>query len=398
MKRLVIVGGGFSGVRLARKLGKRKDLNVTLINSGADFRYSPAMYRAATGYKTGVARIPLEWMLLDSQNIEIVIDQAQSIDKKNKLITTKDGLQIAYDLAAFGLGSMTTYFGIKGLDKLSFGIKTPEEIDALRKHIHESVTTATNAEINYVVVGAGPTGIELAAALGGYVRSIYKKHRISRKNSLKIWLVEAAPRILPMMSEKASKKTAKRLSKFGVKVLTNTLVHEESLGRLETSIGPIETHTVIWTAGAAVNSFYQENKQQFEFGAKGKVKVGKYLDSESSIYVMGDNADTKFSGLAYTAVKDADFVAKDIKRRLKHKKRRAHKDHRPIQIVPAGKGWAVLQYGWFVISGKPAAFMRRIADIIGYTDVMGLLKSLTIWTNSDIEVDGCTTCHSRRGK
>jgi NADH:ubiquinone reductase (H+-translocating) len=394
MKHVVILGGGFAGVRLARKLSKNKNINITLVNSSPDFKYCPALYRAATGHKIGTARLSLEWMLLDCARVDIVTDIVISCDPETKIVKLAGGRKIAYDFAVFALGSITTYFNIDGLHEHSFGVKSAEEVIELRNHLHEKILNSSDTEANYVVVGAGPTGVELAAALGNYVKQIAKKHS-KTQNKISIWLVEAAPRVMPQMSEKASKVVYKRLLSQGVKILTDTMVKSETLHNLKTSTATIKTHTVIWTAGTTLNPFFTNGDQakNFKLSKRGRVVVDKHLQAQKDVYVIGDNAATNFSGLAITAIRHADYVAKDLSRRISGRHRKPHIERKPIQVVPVGGRWAILQYGPLNISGLLISGLRRLADYVGYGDIMGYLRALTIWTNSERQEDACDICH-----
>ncbi len=391
MKHLVIAGGGFAGVRLARKLRKQKDLKITLVNDSEDFRYSPALYRAATGFKVGAARIPLEWMLIDVENTNVIYKKVEKINPTRKMMTLDDGTTLDFDYAVCALGMVTTYFNIEGIADHSFGVKSVQEILELKQHIHNTVATNAHKRQNYVVIGAGPTGVEVAATLGLYVQSVMKKHKIKDFRA-EVFLVEAGPRILPQMSEKASKLAEKELTKRGVKVLTNTIVNAETSLRLKTSGGSIATQNVIWTAGAMNNPFFQNNKQHFKFNNRGKVHVNKHLQSHGSVYVAGDNADTRFSGLALTAIRHANYISKDIKARMARKPRHAYEDPYPTQVVPIGK-ISILQYRGLTLGGTYMNIVRRVADLVGYKDVLGLLKALTIWQNTDhFEDESCNFC------
>lgn len=391
MKHIVIAGGGFAGVRLARQLRKQKQVRVTIINESEDFRYSPALYRAATGFKLGTARIPLEWMLLDSNNVNLIVGVVSKINKDDKNITLADGQKIDYDYAVMALGAVTTYLGIDGLGEHSYGLKTFEEIIELKHHIHDNLVNSDSKEQNFVVVGAGPTGVELAGGLGAYLRRIAKKHKI-RYPSIKVYLIEAGPRILPQMTDKASRKVQKRLNKLGIHTLTDTLVKSETAGQIKTSTGSIKSHNVIWTAGTTNNPFFKEHPDIFELSNRGRVIVNDHLQSSSNIYVCGDNAATEFSGLASTAIGHANYLARDINARIKHKNRPTLKEHHPMQVVPVGDKWSVFQYRKLVLAGRLMGLVRKAADIIGYTDVLGPIRALTIWKNSDLTDEQCKIC------
>lgn len=394
MKHLVIVGGGFAGVRLARKLRRTKNVYITLISDSEEFRYCPALYRSATGHKVGVSRLPLEWMLLDCPNLNLIIDKALSVDVDTKKLNLESGQIIEYDEIVFAIGVVSTFFNIEGLHEYAYGMKTSQEVVKLRKHLHDTLMLDDEASRNFVVVGGGPTGVELAAGLGNYLRKIARKHRRSRKR-INIWLVEGAPRLLPVMSERASRIAKRRLEKLGVKIRLNTKVTAGRLDELRTNEGPIPTHAIIWTAGAINNPFFADKADVFPVGERNKIKVNQYLQIRPSIYVIGDNAATKYSGLALTAVQNGNFVYKDIARRLNNKKRKAYNPAKPIQIVPIGDRSAVLQWGRLTIGGILPAILRRFADFIGYSDLMGPLRALTIWRASDTTEDNCQTCARR---
>ncbi len=391
MKHVVIAGGGFAGVRLARKLKNQKDINITIINDRPDFRYYPAMYRSATGFKLGASRIPLEWILLDHPRTDLIVDSVKNVDTTLKVVTTAGGQALKYDYAVFALGSVTTYFHIEGIPEHSYGMKGPEEIAKLRAFLHSHVTSNAEADQNYVIVGAGPTGCELAGGLGIYIKHIAKKHGV-KKHGVNIWLVEAAPRILPMLPEAASRAAQKRLEKHGVKILTDTTVTRETASSLNTSRGPIKTHTVIWTAGTANNPFYAKHPDLFELNKRGRVVVNEHLMTRDHLYVAGDSAATAHGGLALTAIWNANFVARDIVARIRGWGRPTLYEWNPVSVIPIDKRWAVLQYKKFSIHGFLPALIRLAADYIGYSDVLGPIRAFTIWSNSEKTENSCTIC------
>jgi NADH dehydrogenase len=391
MKHIVIVGAGFAGMRLVRKLGNRKDVQITLVNPSPQFRYAPAIYRAATGFKTGSAWLPLDWMLLGTKNVAFLEGAADKIDTHTKTIHLSDGRTLSYDDVVIATGSITTYFHISGLDEFSYGVKSSEEIDHFQKHIHDNLVSGKKADLDYIIAGAGPTGIELAGALRSHIRAVAKHHRVPSAH-IRIHLVEAGPRILPQMNETASKRAVKRLHKFGVKIHTNTQVRAETEHNLQTSLGTMNTDNVIWTAGTANNPFFANNVDSFKLNERGRVLVNAHLQSSPSIYVCGDNAATPRSGLALVAIWHANYIAKDIVRRLHKKQRKPYKEKTPVQVVPIGEKFAIMQYRNFVISGRLISFVRRAADIIGYSDVLGPVSAFTIWRSSEKQQVPCNIC------
>lgn len=389
-KNVVIAGGGFAGVRLARRLATRRDLHVTLVSDRDSFAYYPQLYHAATGGVRSEAAIPLSELFADSP-VELVIDSVTSFDPKAKTVTTAGKQTLQYSYLAFGLGNVTNYFGISGLEEFAYGIKTIEAAERFKAHLHRELIERKRTEAHYVVVGAGPTGVELAGALSGYLQRIAKTHGIAKPN-YRIDLVEAAPRVMPRSSEAVSAQVQRRLERLGITVMTGAVVEGETAATLKLKGETLTTQTVVWTAGVATNPFYKQNETHFTLGKGNHVQVDDYLQAANGIYVMGDNAATPYSGLAQTAVHDADFVAADIGRRLDHQLRPVYKPKRPVGVTPVGHGWAVVEWGKLYFAGYPGWLTRRAADLVAYHDIEPVPAALKTWLQEPRRDDDCAIC------
>jgi len=240
---VVIAGGGFAGVRLARQLAERRDVQITLISDRDAFAYYPQLYHAATGGVRTESSIPLA-QLLAGLPVEQVIDGITTFNPKAKTVSTTGGRTINYDYLAFGLGVTTNYFGIKGLEEYAYSIKTIEGAERFKQHLHRELVEQRKPEAHYVVVGAGPTGVELAAALGPYIQRIAKLHGIARPN-YHIDLVEAAPKVLPRSSARTSAAVQRHLQKLGVNVMVGETVEGETAKSLKLKGETITTQTVV---------------------------------------------------------------------------------------------------------------------------------------------------------
>ncbi len=393
-KHLVIVGGGWAGLSLIRSLKNvdHNQLRITLISDEPNFRYSPGLYRVATGFREHEAIIPIGEVLEDFAQVEFVLDTAKKIDRKNKTIKTTSGKQFHYDFAVLGLGMVTSYFNIPGVEENSYNIKTAEGLRQFRAHIHNELTAEKALDKNYVIIGAGPTGVELAAALGSYLKRVSKWHGLARTH-VSVDLVDASPRILPSVPERISRKVHARLNRLGIKTMINTKVESETDVSLVANGKSIPTQTVIWTAGVSNNPFYKANAKEFSFNDHSKVLVNERLMVDAHTYIIGDNAATPYSGLALTAVHNAQFVARDIKKQLAGKKNiHSYKPLRPSTVIPVGRHWAVMQYRSLVIWGFAGSIIRNVADFAGYMDVLGFWKALEIWTSTGIEEEQCSVC------
>lgn len=376
--KFTIVGGGFGGIKTALELSKHHHNRITLITDKPDFQYFPALYGTATGRSHLQSWVPLGTIFGGKLNVEVIIDTVIKVDPDQKTLGSASGNVYNYDNLIISLGTVTTYFGIKGLDQYTYGIKSEEEISKLKRHLYVQMAEKRTIEKQYVIVGGGPTGVELAAALGSYIKRL-RKHYGLPKGNVGITLVEAAPRLLPRMHEKTSEKVAKRLKKIGVKVEVNKKVESANADGLVISGKPLKSHTIIWTSGVANHPFFAANAKHFELAKNGRVVVDQYMRTKDGIYVIGDNALTPYSGLAQTALHDAKFVAKNIKRRQYGKHLKKYRPVQPPVVVPVGETWAAFEWHSLRLYGWPAALLRRVADMIGYHDYLPLGQALGVW-------------------
>lgn len=375
---ITIVGGGFGGVKTALELAKDRKNIITLITDKPDFQYYPALYGAATGRSHLESWVPLATIFAGKKNISVQYDTIESIDPATKSLTGKSGASYVYETCVLALGTVTTYFGIQGLETYSFGIKSAAEIEKLKDHIYADVIEGRGVDKRYIVIGAGPTGVELAAALGSYLRKL-GKHLKTKDSNMHVVLVEASPRILPRMSEKASAKVQRRLEKLGVKVQTGKTVESAAEDLIMVNGELMTSDTVIWTSGVANHPFYKANANHFEFAPNGRIIVDAHMQTTNGVYVIGDNAATPFTGLAQTALHDAIFVAEHIERVSKNKPLKDYKAVMPPVIVPVGEFWAILEWRKIRMTGLAAAMLRRAADFMGYSDILPIGQALGIW-------------------
>ncbi|HVX58611.1 MAG TPA: FAD-dependent oxidoreductase [Candidatus Saccharimonadales bacterium] len=392
-KKVLILGGGFGGIKAALDLSESDHYEVTLISDSDSFRYYPTLYHAATGGRLDASRIPLS-EIFDRRAVKLINDKAEKIDRNKKTVKTSSGKNYEYDALIIALGVVTNYFGIKGLQEYAYGIKSVEEATRLREHLHKLIIDEGKPDLNYVVIGGGPTGVELAGALPGYLREIMKRHGIE-KRSVHVDLVEAAPRLMPRMSEKYSRRIARRLRRLGVKLYLNEVVSAETPDELDLKDGhSIKSHTVIWTAGVTNHPFFTANK--FQLNERGKVVVDAYLQAEEDIFVIGDNADTKFSGMAQTALYDARFVAANLKREAHGKLPYSYEPKEPDYVTPVGPNWAAAIIGKFELYGILGWFARSAADFIAYHDLEPWWRSSKHWAASNFEgPETCKVCSQK---
>lgn len=387
-QKVLILGGGFGGIKTALELAGQPGFEVSLMSDRPNFRYYPMLYRAATGGDLRASSIPMTEIFADKK-VSLINDSAQSLDRTKKAVAGKSGKKYSYNILVIALGVVTNYFGIKGLEEYAYGIKSVEEAQRLRTHLHKLLLDNGKPDLNYIVIGGGPTGVELAGALPGYLHHIMTRHGISNK-SLHIELVEAEPRLLPRLPKGYSQAIAGRLKKLGIALYLGQSVQAETADSLMVNGRPIASHTVVWTAGVTNHPFFKTNK--FKLSQHGKAIVDQFLQAEEDVYVIGDNADTLYSGMAQTALYDGVFLANNLKRIAKGKKARTYKPEQPAYIIPVGHKWAAVMIGRFHFYGRLGWFFRSAADFIAYHDLEPWWKARQHWRADDSEADDCPTC------
>jgi NADH dehydrogenase len=391
-QKILILGAGFGGIKAAIDLSNNQNFAITLLSDQENFRYYPTLYNIALGKSHLGASIPLT-EVFEGKNVELVKATASAIDRQNKVVKDDSGNVHHYDVLIVALGVVTNFFGIQGLEQFAYGIKTLEEAQRLRDHLHKQLIDNKKPDVNYVIIGGGPTGVELAGALPGYIRHILKKHGIKGAD-VHVDLVEAAPRLVPRMSETYSNAVQKHLTKIGVQLYLGQTVQAETADALMVSGHSIESHTVIWTAGVTNHPFLKANN--FALNEKGKAKVDEYLQSEPGIYVIGDNADTKFAGMAQTALYDGQFVARNLSLQAAGKNMVAYKPKEPVYVIAAGPKWSAVLWGKIHLYGWMGWMLREAADLKGYHDYEPWWKASKHWMAQEDEEETCPVCMPKK--
>jgi NADH dehydrogenase, FAD-containing subunit len=300
LPRIVILGGGFAGIALAKKL-KNKPVQVVLLDKHNYHTFQPLLYQVATGgLEAGSIAYPIRKVVHEYKNFYFRLCHVNEINtKSNKVIADIGELQ--YDYLVIATGSKTNYFGNKEIERNSIAMKTIPQSLNIRSLILENFEQALltddvnerNALINFVLVGGGPTGVELAGALAEMKNAILQKDYPDLDISkMQINLVQSGDRILNTMSEKSSEAAEKYLKKLGVNVLKNMRVTSYDGRTIATNTGvSFETATLIWTAGvqgAIVNGLPVSSLvEKVE-----RIKVNEYnqVAGYSTIFAVGDIA------------------------------------------------------------------------------------------------------------
>lgn len=385
---VVVVGGGFGGIKVALELSRQPGVAVTLLTDRDHFRYYPTLYHTATGGLRIQSRIPLS-DILPTDRVTLALGTADRLDREHKCLHTKEGHIIPFDTLILGLGVVTNYFGIRGLAEYSYGIKSLEDVARFKQHLHQQLTDERKPDLNYVIVGAGPTGIELAGALPAYLKKIMANHGI-RHRAVHIDIIESAPRLLPRSPKSTSRAVRQRLHQLGVKLYLGQKVEGETADSLLVNGKQITSHTVVWTAGTANHPFFAQNA--FAINDRHKVVVNDFLEAEPNIYVIGDNAATPYSGMAQTALYDAVFVSEHLRRVRKGLQPLPYEPKQPISIIPVGHEWASVDWGKFHFYGKLGWLLREAADLSAFHEYEPWWKATKQWATEFGTEESCPKC------
>ena len=338
--RVLILGGGFGGLSAAQTL-KHAEADITLVDRRNFHLFQPLLYQVATGsLSPGEIAAPLRSVLSRQKNTEVLLGDALDIDPAAKNVTLRDGAVFPYDSLVVATGSKTSYYGKDLWRENAPSLKTIEEATAIRHKLLYAFERAERSEteaearawLTFVIVGAGPTGMELAGALAEIANETLRHDfRRIRPEESHIILLEGGSRVLPTYPEDLSRKGEKLVADLGVDVRKNTFVtdiDEHGLNfKQGDHTGRLDAKTVIWSGGVTVTSFGQRlaERTAAETDKAGKIKVRPDLTIPNfpDIFVTGDLAHvvesdgTIVPGVAQPAIQEGHYAAKVILARLK---------------------------------------------------------------------------------
>ncbi len=363
-QKIVIVGGGFAGVKAALELSKDDHFEIELITPHSRFEYHGAMYRSATGRSPLEVVVPMSEIFAGVKNVDIILDSIVELRPDSHDIEGESGRVYSYDTLIMGVGYVVNYFGIEGMALHAESMYSVSRAIRLRHRLVGAIRNQPkDTPLNIVVIGAGPTGVEIAADIQNFVKIVEGRHGLPAVN-LDVTLVEGSDRVLPMLSSESSDIALKRLQEVGVNVKLNTQITKCNKDSIETATDSFHCDIPIWTAGNRANPLFEAYPDTFTLNKRGRVAVNDYFQSErANIYVIGDAADTTYSGMAQTAIHNAIHVAKNLTRAANNKRQQKYTPKLPAYVVPIGGEWALLETEDGVVAGDEGWQSRRDADM-----------------------------------
>src|ERR1700752_4380266 len=375
LPHVVIVGGGFGGLAAAKIL-RKTPAKVILIDRTNHHLFQPLLYQVATSVLTpSQIATPIRSIFRNQKNATVVMGEVTGVDKDQKCVFVSDAdrqnVPITYDYLILATGASHNYFGHNEFAEYAPGLKSLADAEAARNKILQAFETAEAEEdatrhrdlLTFVLVGAGPTGVEMAGALAIFVRNTLKSDfRRIDPTAARIVLVDMAPRVLPPYTENLSKAAKQRLEKLGVEVRLGRSVDQIDAEGVVIAGECIASKTVIWTAGVAPSPAGKWLNAETDRAGRVRIQKDLTVPGYPEIFVIGDTAsldqDGKpLPGVAQVAMQQGRYVGRLISRQVAGEngvKPFRYFDKGNMAVV--GKGFAVLQSGTLAMHGIVAWF------------------------------------------
>lgn len=401
--RLVIVGGGFGGIQLAKKL-ENKDVRITLLDRHNYHTFQPLLYQVATGgLEADSIAFPLRKIFKGQKNLNFRNTEVLSVQPERNVIETTIG-EIEYDYLVMATGSDSNFFGSKELEHFTMPMKTIPEALNLRSLILQNLEEAViekdpmrkAALLNFVVTGGGPTGVELAGSLAELKSHIlgddYPELNI---NDLNIYLVEGSPVLLGPMSVQSQKHSQSFLEGLGVRVLTNTLVASYDGSVLTLNNGEqIPTCNVLWSAGVKGEVLPGIPEEQIARGNRIKVDEYSRIIGHENIFAIGDVAamatpdyPNGHPGVAPAAIQQGQQLAANLQRLFSGENLEPFKYKDKGSMATIGRNKAVVDMGNIRFQGVFAWFVWMFVHLMSLVGFRNKLVVLVNWIWSYFSYD-----------
>jgi NADH dehydrogenase len=366
--RVVIVGAGFGGLRAAKALA-RSSLRVTLIDRKNHHTFQPLLYQVATaGLSPGEIAAPIRWIVRGDKNIEVLLGEVQDFDLGRRVVKLAD-LEIPYDYLIVAAGAGHSYFGHDEWEPLAPGLKTIEDALEIRRRVllafelaeRQALRGQGQIHLNFVVVGGGPTGVELAGTLAEIAnRALETEFRTIDPKRTRVILVEGGPRILPSYAEDLSASAQKQLEHLGVDVYTATMVTAIEPACVVAGKTRLPAAVILWAAGVLASPLGKKLRSPLDRAGRVVVSSDLSIPNHPEVFVIGDLASFKDSkgnmlpGVAPVAMQEGAAAARSIVDDLNRRPRRDFKYLDKGSLATIGRAAAVAQFRKLHVSGYPA--------------------------------------------
>lgn len=363
--RVVIVGSGFGGLVATRTLA-RYPVRITLIDRQNFHTFQPLLYQVATaGLSPGEIAAPIRWILRTRRNVEVLMAEVQNFDLSRRVVKLPDA-EIGYDYLIVASGASHAYFGHDEWEPLAPGLKTIEDAVEIRRRVllafelaeRQANDEKEQVQLNFVVVGGGPTGVELAGTLAEIARrALGSEFRSIDPKKTRIILVEGGSRVLPAYPEDLSRSAEEQLKRLGVEVHTSAMVTNVTPGAVHMGDTQLPAAVIIWAAGVAASPLGKKLGAPVDRAGRVMVNPDLSLPEHPEVFVIGDLATLKdeqgkqLPGVAPVAMQEGKAAAHNIAADLHGEPRKNFHYFNKGNLATIGRAAAVAEFGKIHISG-----------------------------------------------
>ena len=379
MAKIVIIGGGFGGLSFLQKARKSNN-EFTLIDRTNHHLFQPLLYQVATAVLSPAdITVPLRNLFKNDKNVKTILAEVRKINKENKEIILDNKEVISYDKLIISSGSSYSYFGNNEWAEFSKGLKVINDALDIREKILKAFEKAENEKdentrqkyLNFVIIGGGPTGVELAGSIAEIAyKNMTKEFRNFNSSDANIYLLEAGERILPTYSERLSQKSYRYLTDFGVKIRTKERVVNIEEMCVTTDKDTIVTDNIIWAAGNEASPLIKELETEIDSDGRAVVNIDCSIKEDGDVYVIGDAANFRsekgepLPGIAPVAIQQGRYVANNIKNNINQQNRKPFKYSDKGMMATIGRFKAIGVVGKFEMAGFTAWLFWSLIHLI----------------------------------
>ena len=377
--RIVIVGGGFGGISAAKAL-KRAHADVTLIDRTNHFTFQPLLYQVATAaLAPSDITAPIRYILRRQRNVEVLMGDVREIDPVKRVVRIDDSRrEIPYDYLVVATGSRHAYFGHNEWEPYAPGLKAIEDASEIRRRFLLAFENAEKSSdereqqeyMTFVIVGGGPTGVELAGALPYIARkALGPDFRKIDTGKTRVILIEAGPRILPSFPESLAARAAQDLKDLGVDVRVNSAVTRVGPDGVSVGDETIRARTAFWAAGNNASPVGKFLDAPLDRAGRIQVNPDLSVPTHPEIFVVGDLAalmqDGRLvPGVGPAAIQEGSFAGKTIVRELNRLPRKTFHYRNKGDLATIGRSRAIADFGWVRFGGRLAWFLWLFVHIM----------------------------------
>jgi len=393
MPRVVIVGGGFGGLYAARAL-RRAPVEVTVVDRRNHHVFQPLLYQVAmAALSPGDIASPIRWILRRQKNVDVILAEATDFDLAANRLILKDG-GLDYDYLIVASGATHAYFGHDDWRRTAPGLKTLEDALEIRRRVliaferaeREMDPARRAAELTFLVIGGGPTGVEMAGALAEISRhSLARDFRHFDPGSARIVLIEGGPAILSAFPADLQQAAMKDLQRLGVTVRTNSIVTNVSPGVVSIGSESIRAETVLWAAGVSASPLGAALGAPLDRAGRVKVLPDLTIPGTPNVFVIGDLANLAgddgrpLPGVAQVAIQMGKHAVHNILRAIEHQPLRPFHYHDLGNMATIGRASAIADFGRFRLSGLLAWLAWLFVHILNLIGFRNRLVVLVQW-------------------